>query len=163
MRYFRINVFVFLLLAMSQDLFAAAPFVFKQYSKNLYRPQYQGLKDLYVEVRIDRLTEVLNQRLIFGKLKDVHFKLYWSFPDKRIVEIHGMPKGFREAKDELIRLAEAEIEYLLPRNLDKQFSGYSFSYLSKNKKHVLAIDPSYRSPASEVSMKFDKRNILKNS
>ena len=135
--------------------------VFEKYDQKIYKPQKTGLKDLVVEFRIDRLKEILNQRLIFGKIDDLYFKLFWSFPNKKIVEVYGMPKGFREAKDELLRLAEAEINYLLPRDLTEEFEGFNLSFMSKDRSQVLAIDPSYRSPASEVTLSFDREGVLK--
>jgi len=133
---------------------------FNNHDEKVYKPQNEGLKDLIVEIRIDQLKEVLNQRLIFGKIEDLYFKLHWARPNKRAIEIVGMPEGFKEAKEELKRLAEAESQYLIPEGLAEEFKGFDLSYTSKNKKEIMAIDPSYKSPASEVSLRLNSNGVI---
>lgn len=156
------NIFLFILIFASTHVVthAQSEEYFSRHDQNMYQPQKVGLKDLVVEIRIDKLKDVLNQRLIFGKIEDLHFKLYWAAPNKRAIEVVGMPEGFKEAKEELKRLAAIESQYLIPTSLTEEFKNFNLSYTSKSKTEITAIDPSYRTPASEVIVRLDKKGTV---
>lgn len=136
--------------------------VVEQYEIRSYDPQKIGLIDLVFEARIDNLTEILNKTQNFGKLVDVYFKIYWLSPAQYRVEVMGLPKGFKEVRDDLTTLIKGKLEFIIPEKFSEKFKGYTLkSEPVSNGKLIKAIDDSYTLAASEVDLVFDTNGRLK--
>lgn len=133
----------------------------KNFDVSSYRPQDKGLKEFVVQVEISNLTKQLNDQLIFGKLKNVYFKLYWIYPNETDVEVIGLPNGFTEIKSELKNLVSSRIDVIVPAMLEKKFEGYTFKHSSQNGKEVIiASDSTQMKLISEIKATFDKDGKL---
>lgn len=150
---------------LSLNLFAADPKaqeLIKKFDVGYYHPQDKGLKELVVRVELDDLTKQLNDQLIFGKLKEVYFKLYWMAPNSVEVEVIGMPDGFTEIKDELKGMVASRLDMIVPQNLELRFKGYDLKYQkgATGGEELLATDTTQTKMVHEFVAKFDKENNL---
>lgn len=135
--------------------------IIKKFDVSSYRPQDKGLKELVVQVEISNLTKQLNDQLIFGKLKNVYFKLYWVYPNQYEVEVIGLPNGFMEIKNELKTLVASRLDIIIPSMLEKKFEGYNLKLVSdKTKDQIIATDSTQMKLINEVRASFDKEGKL---
>jgi hypothetical protein len=121
----------------------------------MYNPVRFGLRDFVVHIRIEELTKILNDKMIFGKLEDVSFKLYWSFPDKAFVEVLGLPAGFKEVKAQLQSLIFNRLDFIVPRTLATSVKGFKSKILGSaagGEKKIQFIDPTGLHEVREVVM-----------
>ena len=133
----------------------------KTFDVTSYRPQDKGLKEFVVKVEISNLTKQLNDQLIFGKLKNVYFKLFWAYPSEVDVEVIGLPAGFAEIKNELKSLVASRLDVIVPATLEKRLEGYSFKQVSApGKETIVASDTTQMKLISEIKATFDKEGKL---
>ncbi len=127
-----------------------------------YDPQKGGLVDLVFEARIEKMTEILNKAGNFGKLTDVHYKIYWMSPDQYKIEVFGLPKGFQEVRDDLITLIKGKLEFIIPEKFSDKFKGYKLkSEPLADGKLIKAIDDTYTMIVPEFTIMFDSNGKLK--
>lgn len=135
-----------------------------QFDSRIYNPKQYGLNDLSLKVRIKDLTKQLNEQLVFGKLKDVYFELYWKSPDKVKVEVIGMPKGFKEVKSKLAQGVLMRMDFIIPRPLSEQMKDYEIKLTSeKGKNTITATDTRGIQQISEILYLFDENQNLTRS
>lgn len=135
--------------------------IIRAFDVSSYRPQDKGLKELVVQVDISNLTKQLNDQLIFGKLKNVYFKLYWVYPAQYDVEVIGLPNGFNEIKNELRSLVASRLDVIVPSMLEKKFEGYALKHSVKdNKDQIIATDTTQMKLINEIKAVFDKDGKL---
>jgi hypothetical protein len=133
-----------------------------QYEIRSYDPQKSGLADLVFEARIDKLTDILNKTQNFGKLFDVHYKIYWILPNQYKIEVMGLPKGFQEVKDDLITLIKGKLEFVIPEKLSEKFRGYKLKIEPiTDGKLIKAIDDTFTMIIPEIDLVFDNGGRLK--
>ena len=65
-----------LFLILSFSVFASEQFGLVD--AKIYSLKNKGVKDVVFLLRDSQLTKKLNDQKIFGQLKDVHFKIYWT-------------------------------------------------------------------------------------
>lgn len=134
----------------------------EQYEIRNYDPQKSGLADLVFEARIENLVELLNKAGTFGKLSDVYFKIHWLSPDQYQVEVHGLPKGFAEVRNDLAMLIKGKLEFIIPEKFSSKFKAYTLKAEPiSDGKLIKAIDQSYTMAVPEVEIVFDKSGKLK--
>jgi hypothetical protein len=115
--------------------------IIKNHEDKSYNPRQKGLTDLVVDIISPQITKQLNDQLIFGTLKDVRFRVYWTAtPERLSIEVIGMPEGFNEIKQDLKRTIIAQFEGVIPIPLDKKFLQYKLQLDPKNKKGIIAKD-----------------------
>lgn len=132
------------------------------YEIRSYDPQKGGLVDLVFEARIEKLTEILNKAGNFGKLTDVHYKIYWISPDQYKIEVFGLPKGFQEVRDDLTTLIKGKLEFIIPEKFSDKFKGYKLKAEPlADGKLIKAIDDTYTMIVPEFSIVFDNNGRLK--
>ncbi len=129
----------------------------KKFDTGYYHPQEKGLKDLVVRVDVSNITKQLNEQLIFGKLKEVYFKLYWSLPNNVEVEVIGLPEGFAEIKSELRGMIASRLDMLVPQDLESKFAGYEMKTKTNGLlEEILATDTTQTKLIHEFTAGFDK-------
>lgn len=142
---------------MAQD----ATTLLRSSEEKAYTPKQKGLTDLVVDIVNPQVTNQLNEQMIFGHLKEVTFRLYWtSSPERVAIEILGLPEGFREIKEELKAATLSRLESIIPIPIEKKFQGYKFRTDSKKPKTVIATDPSGQQAIPEFEFMFDSENRL---
>ncbi|MFZ4713016.1 MAG: hypothetical protein ACOYL6_04875 [Bacteriovoracaceae bacterium] len=135
--------------------------VIKKFDIGYYRPQDRGLKELVLRVDIENLTKQLNEQLIFGKLNEVYFKLYWTLPLNVDVEVIGLPDGFTEIKQELKAMIVSRFDLIVPQLLDNKFQGYAMKYnKGKEGDEIVSTDTTQTKMIHEFVAKFDKEGNL---
>jgi hypothetical protein len=135
--------------------------IIKKFDVSYYHPQDKGLKELVVRVDVQNITKQLNEQLIFGKLKEVYFKMYWTFPTNVDVEVIGLPDGFQEIKQEFKAMIAARMDLIVPQLLEKRFEGYEMkSQSSKEGDEIIATDTTQTKMIHEFVAKFDKEGNL---
>jgi hypothetical protein len=133
----------------------------EQFDLRFYSPVNYGLKDLVFEARISNLTETLNAQQSLGKLVDVHFKIFWMFPDKFQVEVMGLPAGFNELKYELRQMIIGRLDFVVPESLGPRFKAYNFTKEQVGNETVLkGTDPTNKQDIGELALHFDNRGKI---
>ncbi len=136
----------------------------RSYLSNFYNKIYsiksKGVQDLVVDVTSSQLSEDLNTQKIFGNVKALTFRVYWTAnPEKIAVEVLGLPEGFREVKESLKISFSRILEDLIPINFDSKFSGYkSSTNTSPNTKEL--VDSTGINPIPKLFFVFDTNENL---
>lgn len=125
--------------------------------QRLYYPQDMSLKDLYLEIKIDGLSELIKQRLDNPLIKDVIFKVYWLFPGKVSIEVDGI-KGFEELKTELKMMVAEKLDFIVPEKIGQKFRSYNFK---RTKEGVELDDESGDKLITKVIMQLEDGELLK--
>jgi hypothetical protein len=161
----RLHFFIFLnLLLFSNFVFSktSPSDLIEKFDAKCYDPVRSGLNSLEFEARISNLTEILNQRLSIGKLKDVHYSIKWKKPRSFNIEVKGLPKGFVELKSELKGLILNRLDFVIPYKLKDKLKGYSLSrVLTKKDTQIKALDESYTKVVTEMFLTFKNKKLEK--
>ena len=133
----------------------------KRYDIGYYHPERFGLRDLTFEVRVDGLTEKLNQQLIFGKLSDVFFKVYWMQDETGAIQskvlVIGMPNGFEEMKKGLKQMVTDRLDYVVPKMLAESIKECSTTYSPASYGgFITCIDKTHQKQIDRMELYFDK-------
>ncbi len=121
-----------------------------------HNPKLRGLKDLVVDLVSPQMTKQLNDQKIFGNIREVSFRIFWTAQPERIaIEVIGLPEGFREIKEELKAVMIGRLENIIPLPLDKKLQGYKFRTDAKKPRTVIATDTSTLRPIPEYELVFD--------
>jgi hypothetical protein len=148
--------FLFSLSAFSQD-----PNTYiSAFDKKVYSLKTKGVQDFVVELESSKLTQQMNEQMIFGQVKELVFRVYWTAnPERLAVEIIGLPEGFKEIKEELKLNVTSMLDNLIPLGVEKRFAGYQ---LSKGKKHgdFFAKDKTGVAPIPGYILRFDSQDKL---
>lgn len=154
---FALIYITFCLSAIAQD----ATTILRASEEKAYTPKQKGLTDLVVDIVNPQITTQLNEQMIFGHLKEVTFRLYWtSSPERVAIEVMGLPEGFREIKEELKAAMLGRLESIVPIPIEKKFQGYKFRTDSKKPKAVIATDPTGQQTIPEFVFVFDNEGRL---
>lgn len=129
-----------------------------------YSPVKKGLKDLYFEVRNNKLKTMVESSTGVKTNDEIYFKVFWKFPDKIQVDIEGMPKGFFELENNLKKIALEVVDYVIPRSPKEVLKEFDFKESEKTNDSVTLVGTTKNSESrvSEVQLQFDKNSILKN-
>ena len=134
----------------------------EEFDLRYYDPKSLGLKDLVFEMRISHLDSFIKDDLKLSKVEDVHFKIYWVFPNVYEVEVNGLPKGFIQIKRRLKQIARTYIEFVVAKKLSERTNGYQLKTTKKGEEiSVMAIDKTYSKEIHEMKMNFDRKGKLK--
>ncbi len=145
----------------SLSLSASEINLLRNFDNKLYNPTAKGIKEMSFKVRVSNLLEMLNQRFNWEPRKDLYFLVHWKPTRNFKIEVHGLPDGFIELKNELISLISNRIDFVIPMPLIDKFKGYTVSYYSQKGDTVIkALDPTYKQIASEMYLTFDKSGVL---
>ncbi|MBT3980941.1 MAG: hypothetical protein HOE90_06270 [Bacteriovoracaceae bacterium] len=137
--------------------------IVRSIDQTTYRAQDHGLTDLAVDIYAPQIRKKLNDALIFGDINNLVFKVYWVSSGKRHIEIKGIPStGFPKLKEDLRKIIEEKLEYLFPRKLEDELSGFDLFYRSdKGKKRVVCVPKDELNFISEIVLSLDKKSDLK--
>lgn len=105
-----------------------------------YNPLKIGLFDLAYEVRIKNLTDDLNKTFNIGKLKDVHYKVYWLFPGQVMAEVVGVPDAFPQIKENLLALIYDRLQFVVPQDWSDRLRSYEITLDSSSPIIIHAED-----------------------
>jgi hypothetical protein len=135
----------------------------------VYSLKTKGVTDFVVDVESSRLTKQVNDQAIFGTIKSLVFKVFWTAnPERMAIEIQGLPEGFKEVKEELKASLIPLLEHLLPPTTIAKFNGYKISNGSKPKEFIaqdttgMAAIPSYvlqYDPQDKLTDVIGKKNV----
>ncbi len=121
-----------------------------------HNPKLRGLKDLVVDLVSPQMSKQLNDQKIFGNVREVTFRIYWTAQPERVaIEVIGLPEGFREIKEELKLAMVGRLENVIPIPLEKKLQGYQFKMNAKNPRTISAVDATYQRPIPEYELTFD--------
>ena len=158
--YFRIICTVGLLVMSSLALAALKPEeMIKRYDEVRYDPVFAGMKDMVLEARVDGMTKQLSDKQIYGKLNDVHYKIFW-IPGKTIIEIQNMPKGFDEIRRGLESMIMPFVDVIIPKMLAPMLKGYDLKS-GENEFVVKAEDPTHTRDVDQMIFVFGEKGELK--
>jgi hypothetical protein len=130
--------------------------VVEKFDAIFYKPQLFGLRDMVCEVRIVGLTEKVKNRIGKKKMNDLYFRLYWTFPGRTMVEVIGLPSGFKELKNELSAVILGKIDLIFPKSLTDQFRSYKLSGSKSGNKYIVkGVDSTNMKDVSEAYLTFD--------
>lgn len=145
----------------TSSAYTQAPSIyFSLYDRKIYSLKNKGVRDFAVDVSSSRLTEQVNQQKIFGKVKELVFRVHWTLsPERLAVDVIGLPEGFMEAKNELKASFLPILDNLLPLTVEQRFPGYKI-IPGKSPKEFLATDSSGLAPIPKYFLKFDELDRL---
>ena len=141
----------------------------RDFDTTYYRPQRYGLRVFKVDIRVDRLTEKLNQQLIYGKLEDVFFEMSWKTKnDSNIsgfkkVEVLGFSNVFSRVKSQLANNILQRVDFIVPVPLSEQLKGYELKNMTIHKgggRTIKMEDPEHLKEANRITLVFDAKNRL---
>ncbi len=112
-----------------------------------------GVKSLSFKMVVQGLLENLNKRKNLGKLKELYFTVDWRYPQKLKVKVHGLPKGFKELKEQLKMAVYARLPLIFPVEKVKMLQGYKLKY-DKKSGIIRAKDPTGKRALLEVNLKI---------
>lgn len=152
---------VFCFLFLISTAFAQDPSAyFKNFDNKVYSLKSKGVKEFVVDIRSPKLTKQLNDQQIFGIVKDVIFRTYWTAdPERLAIEVIGLPEGFKEVKEELKASILNVMDNLIPLPMAQRFNGYKFTAGSSAKTFV-AQDSAGVAPIQSYVIKFDDQDRL---
>jgi hypothetical protein len=154
--------FVFLGIFLLQTNSFAKVEELEQFEIRSYTPQLNGVKDLVFEVRVDGLKDIIEKSLAIGKLADLYFKVYWTNPNEFRIEVEGLPKGFKEVKDDLRQLIKGKLDFVIPEKVSERLKQYTLKVEPiTDGKLLKAIDETYTLAVPEIDLTFDKSGRLK--
>lgn len=155
------KMFVLLISLISVSAWSQDPTVYlNNFDAKVYSLKSKGIKDFVVDIESSKLTKQLNDQQIFGKVKEVIFRTYWTAtPERLAIEIIGLPEGFREVKEDLKMSVIAQMDNLLPMSTVQRFAGYKF-HTGVNPKEYIATDSSGIANIQSYVLKFDATDKL---
>lgn len=134
----------------------------EQFEIRSYTPQLNGVKDLVFEARVDGLKEIIEKNLAVGKLNDLYFKVYWQHPNDFKIEVEGLPKGFKEVRDDLRQLIKGKLDFVIPEKISDRLQPYTLKVEPITEGKLLkAIDETYTLAVPEIDITFDKSGRMK--
>lgn len=126
----------------------------------VYSLKTKGVTDFVVEMQSSRLTKQVNEQMVFGVIKELIFKVFWTAnPERLAIEVIGLPEGFKEVKDELKANALPLLESLLPPSTASKFAGFKITNGSKPKEFI-AQDTSGIAAIPTYVLQFDAQDKL---
>lgn len=156
MKSFIVSVLMFSSLALAQDPTS----YLAQFDAKVYSLKTKGVKDFVVDIESSKLTKQMNDQMIFGKVDNVTFRLFWTAnPERLAIDVLGLPEGFREIKEELKLSMISQLENLLPLPTVQKFNGYKFSAGAKPKEFV-AKDTSGIAAIPSFVVRFDDQDRM---
>jgi hypothetical protein len=131
----------------------------KNFDSKIYSLKTKGVTDFSVEVDYPRLTRQLNEQQTFGKVSELVFKIYWTAdPERFAIEVHGLPDGFVQVKEELKASIAGVFENIVPIPTAKKLQGYKLSFTKP--LEILAQDTSGIARIPSFTLKFDEQSLL---
>ena len=132
----------------------------KNFDSKIYSLKSKGVKEFVVDIESSKLTKQMNDQMIFGVVKQVTFRTYWTANPERIaIEVLGLPEGFREIKEELKLSIFSVIEFLLPITTIQRFAGYKF-HPGATPKEIVAQDATGIANIQSFVLKFDDQDRM---
>lgn len=153
---------LFLMLGMlSFNVWSQDPTVYlNNFDAKVYSLKTKGVKEFVVDIESSKLTKQMNDQMIFGKVKEVIFRTYWTANPERIaIEVIGLPDGFREIKEELKLSIFSVIENLLPLTTVQRFAGYKF-HSGASPKEFVAQDATGIANVQSFIVRFDNQDRM---
>lgn len=131
-----------------------------KFDSRVYSLKTKGVKDFVVDIESDKLTKQLNDQMIFGRVKEVIFRTYWTANPERIaIEVLGLPEGFREVKEELKLSILSLMDNLIPVPMVNRFAGYKL-VAGPGAKEFTAQDTTGIASIPSYVLKFDAQDKL---
>lgn len=155
------KIFILLISLCSLTAFAQEPLSqINNFDQKVYSLKTKGVKDFVVDLESSKLTKQLNEQMIFGRIKELIFRVYWTAnPERLAIDIIGLPEGFKEIKEELKLNITSMLENLVPLSIEKKFVGYSITKGKQNGEYF-AKDQTGVAPIPGYILKFDQQNRL---
>jgi hypothetical protein len=141
--------------------FAQDPAAYVQaFDSKVYSLKNKGVQDFVVDIESSKLTKQLNEQQLFGKLKEVVFRIYWTAkPERLAIEVLGMPEGFKEVKEDLKASILTIMDNLIPQTTAQRFIGYKMS-AGPGPKQITVTDTSGLAAIPSFLLKFDPQDKL---
>ncbi len=136
------KVFFTLICLFSISVHAQDPKVYlAAFDSKMYSLKAKGVKDFVVDVESSKLTKQMNDQMIFGKVKSLVFRVFWTAsPERLAVDIIGLPEGFREIKEELKLNLVSGLDNLLPMSVLEKFHGYKMMKGPNPKEFIAQVN-----------------------
>ncbi len=132
------------------------------FDSKVYSLKTKGVKDFAVDVKSSRLLKQLNEQMIFGRLKDLTFRVYWTAnPERLALDVLGLPEGFKEVKEELKLSILSGMDNLVPVPVMDRFKGYNMTQ-GTGAKEFTAQDTTGVAAIPSYVLRFDANDCLAN-
>jgi hypothetical protein len=155
------KVVLLILALISLNALAQDPLMYlTSFDSKIYSLKTKGIKEFVVDIENPKITKQINDQIIFGNVKEVIFRTYWtSSPERIAIEVIGLPEGFREIKEELKVAILGLIDNLLPLTTAQRFAGYKF-HSGANPKEFVAQDSTGIANIQSFVLKFNNEDCL---
>lgn len=153
--------FVILILLTGKTFAQDVASLIQGHEDKAYSPKNKTLTDLVIDIEIPEITKQLNGQMIFGNIKELYFRVYWTAKPERVaVEINGLPDGFNEIKYQLKQAILTKFETVIPIGIEKKFVNYKLSNDPKNSKAINAKDDKALNAIPEYKLVFNSESLL---
>jgi hypothetical protein len=126
----------------------------------VYSLKTKGVTDFVVDIQSSRLTKQVNDQAVFGVVKELVFRTFWTAnPERVAIEVMGLPEGFKEVKEELKANIMMIFENLLPLSTQARLAGYKITSGSKPKEFI-AQDTTGVAAIPSFILKYDAQDKL---
>ncbi len=101
---------------------------------NYYSPFKVDMNTFQCKLKIEGVTEYLNEIKSLGDIKNVYYSLKWEKGKKISIKVEGLPEGFAEIKSQLIQQVSPYIYVLYPNKFIqslKEQKGVKFNLNSR--------------------------------
>lgn len=133
---------------------------FKIADAKIYSLKSKGVKDFVVDVESSQLTKQMNEQQTFGKIEELTFRIYWTAnPERLAMEVHGLPDGFKEVKEELKASLMSMMDILIPQSTVDRFKGYNFTKGQKPNEYI-ATDSTGIAAIPKYILSYDDQSRL---
>ncbi len=151
---------LWIVLTTSTALAQAPATYFSLFDRKIYSLKNKGVRDFSVDMTSAKLLDQVNEQKIFGKVKELVFRIHWTLsPERLAVDVIGLPEGFLEAKSQLRALAMPLLDSLLPMTVEQRFPNYKMTP-GKAPREFIATDSSGLAPIPSYILKFDDQDRL---
>jgi hypothetical protein len=156
-----VRILIFLLALISFNAWSQDPVAYlNNFDAKIYSLKTKGVKDFVVDIESTKLTKQMNDQMLFGNVKELIFRIYWTATPERIaIEVIGLPEGFREIKEELKVSIFSVIENLIPPTSVQRFAGYKF-HSGATPKEFVAQDSTGIANIQSFVLRFDNEDKL---
>lgn len=165
MKIFISKLLITFLVMMSANSYAASKpaELVENFDLRYYHPQINNLKDLAFKIRISNLKENVLKSIPLSKLDDLYYSVFWITPGRYHVEVHGLPTGYTELKNELKALIQNRLDFVLPQKLAPKVRSYSLKSTdgSSESLKIEGVDKTHQRGINKIEIEFDKKGKLK--
>ncbi|MBF0311811.1 MAG: hypothetical protein HQK50_19195 [Oligoflexia bacterium] len=139
--------------------------IIKRLDTGVYHAEMFGLKDLVVDLKFKEAVEDIGALLGDMPIEKMIIRVYWLQGGKIDAEVIGLPRGFSNLKEHLIKIALMRFGYVISSSFGDKLKSFDFKVEKLFKENQETIingkDKNMMGPVSTVKLTMDNDGGLK--